>query len=918
MKKLVSILCSVGLIIGTIVPFLSPTVQAQGSAPSTPSPFKWNGNYIENVVKTTTGLRIIVTNSNGKDTINLYRVGNGYAYLSATNLRVDAREVNADSVKINSGGSLVLNNSRVKGFLGSRLQLDPSNYLAVTFGASPLTASEMQNQTITKFQMDTTQAFVAPAWYNKTSAVSDSAAASLYTAKYAIGNKRMSAMSPTDQYVMTYDLAKDSVIWKASPAAAGGTTTKIDTSGSHSTNKVMSASSYVVAFPGATFTKYGASNDTLAVTFGGGSIKNVGDTLSGTHSWAYGGSGSLSGIDTVRAKKFIGSDSVATPNLFADVIKGRTNTDLSIYAYSSQKYINLKSDTISTGYSTPHWYIYGDTIYDNSTGATLWTRRLIGDSVRIGGTWFSNVNFTDATHGNTAIATRKQVRDTINAALTAYVPITSENWQKTGTGPYTWTLSNGYTGDVPATIVRQSGSTYSTTLSAPTGNLALTAPTAGTKVTIQGPTTGNPVISMGANVATNNFSIDSVARIDADTLHADVGVRIQTNPALVTNYTFIKSGATTPYTITLPTTLGSGGYMYFDASGVGSFSSGAGGGGGGNPIYINATKLDSIQIISGIGTTPAIVHSGASNGLDSIQINVGSLDSTMLASGSTSNIATYKRVADSLSAFRTTRQPFGTGAFTVTPADSIFSYSATRNTKMLSIKGSFSGGDTVTIAPYTGYGMNIGGTGVTYLGGDSTILSQNKGKLVFGLNSSSSTRNWLDSLRVDSLTRGLKINLDSAYAIAPTTILGKGAITTGDSTWLTLGREDAGQTYLFVDSTSDAGTVPIRDSCAAQFIMPCAFQLDSFKFMYKVANTADSIGNVLLYGPKTGNMYADSIYMTNTNQQLHSTSLAEKSYAKSATFRAGQEVKVRFTTYLSAQSRYAKVVYVTLWGRKRS
>lgn len=654
-KVIVLFLGAFGLIVSTVM--------GQGAAPTSPSPFKWNGNYIENVVKTTTGLQIILTNSAGKDTLDLYRVGS-LTYMIGPSLSVQVREVRADSIRVTNGGWFTLGGSRFTSLLGTRMR-NNGGLLEPYFTSNPILYNEV----------DLTGGNIVLSGYKSTTAVADSALASLYTAKYAIGSKRLSATAPTDQYVATYDAGKDSVIWQAAPGSAGGNTTKIDTANASGSSNVWTKTTQVIYFPGATYQALGASKDTLVITTAAAnSVLKTGAsagyiTSGATFNWNNAkfdslryidvdsihldtNSGSIVLADSVKLNGF-GMRAYNSNDLYVTGASGK-NVFVGQTSTGTNGALFLGDNTNSTGYQ-----VKGDTLMQGYGSSSVAKMVLKGikfariDSLRLA--QFTTRPFLgDSTKSDSGLTTVKNVRDTINNYLSGYVAKPNENWQDIGATGHIWGLPDATTNDTALTIQRFVSPSTWTRISpdiSTGGPLTISSPAAesllATTYMYLGGASGSTQFK--SNVNHNGMNIDSVGTLTSDYAIGKQMIAAKNAGGFLFGFTApsVGAGGTASRAWTLPTVDGSSGWV-LSTNGAGglSFVAPSGGSGtGGYPFSVIDTlpahRADSMVVVAGSGTLPVLTKTANT---DTLKINLQNILPSMFINAD--SIATNKELAD--------------------------------------------------------------------------------------------------------------------------------------------------------------------------------------------------------------------------------------------------------------------------------
>ena len=748
---------------------------AGGAGPGAPSvvQFDSSGTVIGNIVNTTnTQWRWIVCKDGTCDT-SLYTksLSNVRPNFSITGV-LTANRFDIDTVEVGSDGSIRINGDRIKDFTGAGLRLNTSTgQLEDILGQDgTITSPEVQNYTLLPIDQDT-----APKWYfwqtafARDTATADSALATVRSAKYMIGSKRLSVAAPTNQYIMTYDAGKDSVIWQAAPGAAGGDAVYIDTGAAD--GNVWSPVNPVFRFVGATTAILGS--DTAVVTFSGVNAVSIdGDTAATGKTWRWPGG-------TFTALDYVGADTVS-----ASVIEGSTvQGTLISNSLRTTGASNLRLATYSTSGSIEFGH---DTTFGANADFRIIGRNLYGAAgVKSFISWMNSVTADTGIFGgqiindDASIASEQEISD----SLSYMVRTSGENWRDKGsdsaivhTGPFT--------NDTALFIYRTLSGDDSTTLTTKTGWINITAPT-GVKITGGA---GTPTFSGGLTLVNQN--VDSVGTIDANIVSVDS--YIQLNGSTGSIYGRILPPTSGTLSLTWPSADGTSGQaLVTNGSGALSFAT-VSGGSGGYPLSVGTgaagNTVDSAVILGRNGIAVSITK--VLGVADSIIFVASGLTASNFATDA--DIATEAEVGDTATALRTLEDEFKhTGTMTgTTGSDFIYAMSATAQVPALIIQTSHTGADTTSILPDTGAGLVIGrsASGSKWVIDSDTMRIRNSSKIVWGVGGFV-----VDSADWDSLWNNTNSYRGSGGVAGD--ITGVGSMTSGaafadgtaDDDWLGLG-----------------------------------------------------------------------------------------------------------------------------------
>ena len=813
-----------------VVLTVSGCVWSQGSAPTAPSSWGWDNIGINAMSKVGTGIaatNVYLRVRNGGGTIDTlfyfprsiagsypsYIVGSGW-WLGVAGAPFN--NIFGDTMSLSAGGRFRLNSEYFSDLTGSGLTNNGGALDAVL--GSTIDGSEITNQTILKQDIDTTTTLTMVQYFKGNGAVADSELVTVNfsdSLKYFVGSKPVMRGNPTDQYVLTYSDGLDSLIWQAAPGAGSGDDIRIDT-GAADANVWDNPTGTVLRFTGATVSIVGTDTAAIAIS-AANSISVDGDTVTADKRWRF-PNGYLDSLYSVDAD-FIRADSVlrvgneTAPNYptYIDdtsimylrriegdnigtsqgrdlrIVTSTLGTDASTTTGTSDIYLTTNDKLyIGTSATPTKFYCDMDSLVGTGMVTKGWKSASV-DSLIVGGTVFRGSDTA------TGIASRRTVSD----SLANFVRIANENLRDSGSVGNDWMVQGVgatnalhikqdiVTGDDTTRLYNGDGTTAGMGAMEIRGKAVKL--TGGAGSTVFGSTT-----QFNATVNHQGQDIDSVRKIDVDTIQVDHVVRFN-GSVTPTTYIGLKAPtAPTTTVFTLPSADGaSGQVLSTNGSGTMSWATVTGGTGGGFPIGVNTdvagNRTDSFLIVGKQGVSATISVQDATTNWDTVSIVA---DTTTMLSTRGFAIKTANDTALSRATLDDEWKHDGTMSATV-GSDSVWMPSATAGVRALNITAKHTGGDSTFIKPDAGGGLVIGkgGSGsVTVLDADTTRL-KGTAKLRFGGQSAVT----LDSALVDSM-----VNQEGVYATGAGgtgDITAVGSMTTGapfsdgtaDGDWLGLG-----------------------------------------------------------------------------------------------------------------------------------
>lgn len=687
--------------------------------------------------------QVIVTDGIDKDTFGVVPTA-GLSYLDMREITLGSSTrrtpvVYVDTLDLATGGVIRgLSGDIIKDFTGDGIAVNGSNQLYATLGTG-IDYGEITVRAVRRHELDSLSSFVVTAMHKGTSASADSAFmtkrymdSTLY-GKASYQWETATAWKPL--YTNLWDSANSRWYIGAIPGVdSAGDNVKVDSAGT-----IIDVPDPVFRFSGATLARVGT--DTVLITIvGTNSIELNGDTTdnASTFHWP---NNRFTGLDYLYA------ESVYVDLLEASYVQSALKTSTSILYPGDGT--GLSYLTLSTRAGLP-LYFYDDTTF---AAPFMWKMEfdtLFGDSVTKSAIKNIESIRTDSVYiGDSLLTLVAGVpnwvsRYFLTTTLGSYVATINENFRDIGhdSSIAHITLFGAVSDTIMLVTGTLAGSDTSTVTLHGVGKIRGTG---GSGIGF----TGQQWLLAGANYL--GSSLDSAQHVDADSIRADMGIKIASNSAQAYGV-FLKAPSvlSAVQTFILPGT-DPGGYWYSDGAGNISIVAGGPGGGGSTAYYGTvATALDS-PIVATTGTGLAVVLTHPTAGQDLLTFNVTGLTESQFATDA--GIATESEINDSLLARYQYWSPLSsyigtTARNTFVGSDSVWLNSTTG--VGLYTRFTHVGQDTVFIFPPSGDGMVLGRPGMYILDSDSSLF---KRRIYFG--NTWNTRTKLDSALVDSLVQAV-------------------------------------------------------------------------------------------------------------------------------------------------------------------
>ncbi|RJR27763.1 hypothetical protein C4561_01525 [candidate division WWE3 bacterium] len=145
-----------------------------------------------------------------------------------------------------------------------------------------ITTDKILNQTIQRDDIDSTlNDIVVSDLYKGLRTSVDSGVATKYYARYNVGNKAISRVTPTDNFILKYDQSVDSVMWEADAGAGSGDNAVVDTILGDGGTWDLPATFFIQEGTGIAFNKIGTDTLRVSITGSGGGDDIKVDTILG-------------------------------------------------------------------------------------------------------------------------------------------------------------------------------------------------------------------------------------------------------------------------------------------------------------------------------------------------------------------------------------------------------------------------------------------------------------------------------------------------------------------------------------------------------------------------------------------------------------------------------------------------------------